>query len=86
MAKVSAGLLMYRVRDGTLDLLLVHPGGPFWQKKDDGAWTIPKGEVEEGEEALAAAANDMLGAPTSGYRQYQPGGAAKASALIAELL
>ena len=45
----SAGLLVYRRRDGTIEVLLVHPGGPFWQKRDDGAWSIPKGEVAENE-------------------------------------
>lgn len=45
----SAGLLVYRQRDGTVEVLLVHPGGPFWQKRDDGAWSIPKGEVAENE-------------------------------------
>jgi predicted NUDIX family NTP pyrophosphohydrolase len=48
--KVSAGLVMFRVRDGVLQVLLVHPGGPFWQHKDNGAWTIPKGGIEPGEE------------------------------------
>ena len=49
MAKISAGLLMYRRRAGHLEVLLAHPGGPFWTNKDAGAWTIPKGVVEEGE-------------------------------------
>ena len=49
MPRVSAGLLMYRLRGGALEVLLVHPGGPFWSNKDLGAWTIPKGEVAEGE-------------------------------------
>ena len=43
MAKQSAGLLLYRVHEGALEVFLVHPGGPFWAKKDDGAWSIPKG-------------------------------------------
>lgn len=56
MAKESAGLLLYRrAADGSLEFLLVHPGGPFWKNKDEGAWTIPKGELEDGEERLAAA-------------------------------
>lgn len=56
MAKESAGLLLFRRAEGrTLEFLLVHPGGPLWKNKDDGAWTIPKGEVNEGEEPLAAA-------------------------------
>jgi predicted NUDIX family NTP pyrophosphohydrolase len=59
MAKVSAGLLMYRKRSGVLEVLLVHPGGPFFAKKDLGAWGIPKGEIEEGEDALAAARREF---------------------------
>ena len=54
-SKTSAGLLMFRSRHGELELLLVHPGGPYFQNKDDGAWTIPKGEVTEGEDLLARA-------------------------------
>ena len=54
-AKRSAGLLLYRRRAGILEVFLVHPGGPFWAKKDAGAWTIPKGEIDEGEDELAAA-------------------------------
>jgi predicted NUDIX family NTP pyrophosphohydrolase len=53
--KQSAGLLVYRLRAGSLDVLLVHPGGPFWAKKDGGAWFIPKGEINPDEEPLAAA-------------------------------
>lgn len=49
MAKNSAGLLMYRVREGALEVLLAHPGGPFFRNKDEGAWTLPKGEVEPDE-------------------------------------
>jgi len=59
MPRRSAGLLMYRRSGGTLEVLLVHPGGPFWMKKDAGAWSIPKGEYETGEEALAAAAREF---------------------------
>src|SRR6185295_19154841 len=55
MPKVSAGLVMYRRRQGKLEFLLVHPGGPFWKGKDAGAWSIPKGLVNEGEDPLAAA-------------------------------
>ena len=44
--KTSAGLVMYRFRDGRLEMLLAHPGGPYWRYKDAGAWTIPKGRVE----------------------------------------
>ena len=59
MAKTSAGLLMYRVRAGKPEVLLVHPGGPFWRNKDNGAWTVPKGEVAEGEELLDAAKREF---------------------------
>ncbi|HVH00659.1 MAG TPA: NUDIX domain-containing protein [Miltoncostaeaceae bacterium] len=51
----SAGLLLYRVRDGALEVLLGHMGGPFWARRDAGAWSIPKGELADGEEALAGA-------------------------------
>ena len=47
--KESAGLLLYRTRDGRPEVLLVHPGGPFWRRRDEGAWSIPKGEIEPGE-------------------------------------
>lgn len=59
MAKVSGGLVMYRVGDGKLEVLLVHLGGPFWTKKDEGAWFIPKGEIEEGEDELSAAKREF---------------------------
>jgi predicted NUDIX family NTP pyrophosphohydrolase len=62
MPKISAGLLMYRGRTAqraSLEVLLTHPGGPFWKNKDDGAWMIPKGEVEEDEELLAAAIREF---------------------------
>jgi predicted NUDIX family NTP pyrophosphohydrolase len=59
MAKKSAGLLMYRVRDAKLEVLLVHLGGPFWAKKDAGAWFVPKGEVEPGEDELDAAKREF---------------------------
>ena len=59
MPKQSAGLLMFRRGGGKLEVLLVHPGGPFWKNKDLGAWTIPKGEHDAGEEALAAAAREF---------------------------
>jgi predicted NUDIX family NTP pyrophosphohydrolase len=58
-SKRSAGLLIYRLKDQSLELLLVHPGGPFWAKKDDGAWFIPKGEIEVGEEPLATACREF---------------------------
>lgn len=59
MPKESAGLLMFRQRNNELEVLLAHPGGPFWKKKDLGAWTIPKGEIQPGEEPLAAARREF---------------------------
>jgi len=59
MPKLSAGLLLYRWRERELQVFLVHPGGPFWAKKDAGAWSIPKGEYELGEDALAAAKREF---------------------------
>lgn len=56
---ISAGLLLYRIRDGRLEVLLAHPGGPFWKNRDAGAWTIPKGLVEEGENLLDAACREF---------------------------
>ena len=58
-AKQSAGLLLYRWGEDGLELLLAHPGGPFWAKKDLGAWSIPKGEFMEGEDALTAARREF---------------------------
>jgi predicted NUDIX family NTP pyrophosphohydrolase len=57
--KLSAGLLLYRVRDGVVDVLIAHPGGPFWARKDDGAWSIPKGEYVDGEDPWAAAQREF---------------------------
>ncbi len=57
--KQSAGLLMYRHYDGGLQVLLAHPGGPFWAHRDEGAWSIPKGELETGEEHLEAARREF---------------------------
>lgn len=59
MPKTSAGLLLYRYRADALEVFLVHPGGPFWTQKDDGAWSIPKGEFEPGEDPLAAARREF---------------------------
>ena len=59
MTKTSAGLLLYRVRRGTLEVFLVHPGGPFWAKKDLGVWSIPKGEIDDGEDPLGAARREF---------------------------
>jgi predicted NUDIX family NTP pyrophosphohydrolase len=69
MAKVSAGVLMYRKRNGLLQVFLVHPGGPLWSKKDLGAWSIPKGLLGEGEDPLVAARREFeeeTGFPVSG--------------------
>jgi predicted NUDIX family NTP pyrophosphohydrolase len=59
MPKRSAGLLMYRRRRHELEVFLVHPGGPFWAKKDLGAWSIPKGEYTEEEDAIDAAKREF---------------------------
>lgn len=55
----SAGLLLYRISDGRLELFLAHPGGPFWAGKDEGVWSLPKGLIEAGEDALAAARREF---------------------------
>ena len=59
MPRLSAGLLMYRIKEGRIEVLLAHPGGPFFQKKNDGVWTIPKGEPDAGEDLLAAAQREF---------------------------
>ena len=59
MPKRSAGLLMFRRLDSEIQVFLVHPGGPFWKKKDKGAWSIPKGEYQEGENPLDAAKREF---------------------------
>ncbi len=59
MAATSAGILLYRNAGEALEVLLVHPGGPFWAKKDLGAWSIPKGEVDEGEELRDCALREL---------------------------
>ena len=60
MAKLSAGLLVFRVSsDRAVDVIIVHPGGPFWAKKDLGAWSIPKGEYEEGEDPYGVALREF---------------------------
>jgi predicted NUDIX family NTP pyrophosphohydrolase len=69
---LSAGLLLYRRRAGSLEVLLVHPGGPFFRKRDAGVWSVPKGEVDAGEDALVAARRELaeetgLRSPESGY-------------------
>jgi predicted NUDIX family NTP pyrophosphohydrolase len=60
MAKRSAGLLLYRRNEHGLEVFLVHPGGPYWSKKDHGAWSIPKGEYTDAEDPLAAAQREFL--------------------------
>jgi predicted NUDIX family NTP pyrophosphohydrolase len=62
----SAGILLYRIAAGGVEFLLVHPGGPFWAKKDLGAWSIPKGEIDEDEDSRACAMRELgeeLGSP-----------------------
>ena len=60
MIKLSAGLLVYRLRSGRIEVFLIHPGGPYWKNKDDGSWSIPKGEYTQGEEPLHAARREFL--------------------------
>src|SRR6478736_4184719 len=57
--KKSAGIILYRKRNGFLEIFLIHPGGPFWKNKDDGAWSIPKGELDENEDPLKAAQREF---------------------------
>lgn len=59
MPRVSAGLLMYRIHDGKMQVLLTHPGGPFFKNKDEDSWTIPKGEIESAEDMLEAAKREF---------------------------
>jgi len=69
VARKSAGLLLFRRTPSGVEVLLVHPGGPLWAKKDEGAWSIPKGEIDANEEPLAAARREFeeeLGSPVSG--------------------
>jgi len=67
---VSAGLLMYRVREQHLEVLLAHPGGPFFTRKDSGVWSIPKGEVNDGEDLLTAARREF--AEETGLESWGP--------------
>jgi predicted NUDIX family NTP pyrophosphohydrolase len=59
MPRQSAGLLLFRRRDGALEVLLAHPGGPLWAKRDLGAWSLPKGEIDAGEDPLTAARREV---------------------------
>ena len=59
MPKLSAGILLYRIRNKKPEVFLCHPGGPFYQKKDDGVWTIPKGEFDNDEEPMTAAKREF---------------------------
>jgi len=59
MPRKSAGILLYKIENKILKIFLVHPGGPFWAKKDDGAWSIPKGEFEDGEDPIDAAKREF---------------------------
>ncbi|HHY50966.1 MAG TPA: NUDIX domain-containing protein [Alphaproteobacteria bacterium] len=70
MPETSAGILLYRRRNGAVEVLLVHPGGPFWASKDEGAWSIPKGLLAPGEDAAAAALREF--AEETGYLPSGP--------------
>jgi len=72
MPKKSAGLAMYRIRSGALEILLVHLGGPFWAKKDAGAWFIPKGEIASCEDELSAAQREFT--EETGFKLASPTG------------
>jgi predicted NUDIX family NTP pyrophosphohydrolase len=77
MPKLSAGVLLYRARDGVVEVLIAHPGGPFWARKDDGVWSIPKGEYIDGEDAWAVAQREFseelgLPVPTGSRTDFGP--------------
>jgi len=77
MPKTSAGLLVYRVRGGNVEVLLAHPGGPFWVGKDEGAWSVPKGEYAAGSDALEEAKREFkeetgIDAPAGRYTALTP--------------
>ena len=80
--KISAGIVLYRIRDQAVHVFLVHPGGPYWVRKDDGAWSIPKGEAAEGADLLTTACTEfheetgsrLNGEPIPLQPLKQPGG------------
>jgi predicted NUDIX family NTP pyrophosphohydrolase len=83
MPKLSAGVLLYRIRGGVVEVLIAHPGGPFWARRDDGAWSIPKGEYSDGDDPWTAAQREFreelglpvpAGAPTDFGPRKQPSG------------
>lgn len=78
MPRTSAGIALFRRRGDGIEVLLVHPGGPYWKNKDDGAWSFPKGEIAEGEEPLAVARRELL-EETGGdpYGVFHPLGSVK---------
>jgi predicted NUDIX family NTP pyrophosphohydrolase len=83
--KQSAGILLYRRRGGEPEVLLVHPGGPFWAKKDAGAWSVPKGEYDETEDALVCARREFeeeLGAAPPGGDLAELGTARQSSGKV----
>lgn len=85
MKKHSAGILLYRQIDNEYQVLLAHPGGPFWAKKDVAAWSIPKGEIEAGEDPLAAAKREFveeMGLPVPDGEPVELGTFKQASAKI----
>jgi predicted NUDIX family NTP pyrophosphohydrolase len=82
----SAEILMYRRAGSSLEVLLVHPGGPYWRKKDEGAWSIPKGELDEGEDAEVAARREFMeetGVDLSGLLSPRRNSPAQRQAVIA---
>lgn len=85
MPKLSAGLLLYRIRAGVVEVLIAHPGGPFWARKDAGAWSIPKGEYAEGDDPWVAAQREFaeeLGLPVPGGPRAELGPAKQPSGKV----
>lgn len=85
MAKHSAGILVYRNKDNTLEVLLIHPGGPFWAKKDNYAWSIPKGEYQDSEELFEVAKREFeeeIGQPAPDGRYKELGSIKQAGGKI----